>query len=81
MTFLQLYVKGLDFDERLMGLAFLDVSLYVTSIRVFKNFILIGDFAKSIWFVSLQVSLRRSHHWIECKRQDGGRLNSASGLA
>ncbi len=50
----KVYVKGLDDDERLMGLAFLDVMLYVTSIKVFKNLILISDMVKSVWFVSLQ---------------------------
>ena len=38
-----------------MGLAFLDVMLYVTSIKVFKNLILISDIEKSVWFISLQV--------------------------
>lgn len=37
-----------------MGLAFLDVQIYVTSIRVFKNFILISDVLRSIWLISLQ---------------------------
>lgn len=37
-----------------MGLAFLDVQIYVTQIRVFKNLILISDILRSIWFVSLQ---------------------------
>jgi cleavage and polyadenylation specificity factor subunit 1 len=41
-----------------MGLAFLDVNIYMTSIRVFKNFILATDLLKSIWLVSLQVSFR-----------------------
>ncbi|KAK4687316.1 cleavage and polyadenylation specificity factor subunit 1, partial [Tremellales sp. Uapishka_1] len=50
----KVFVKGLDFDERLMGLAFLDVMLYVTSIRVFKNLIIIGDLVKSLWFVTFQ---------------------------
>ena len=51
----QLYVRGLDYDEQLMGLAFLDVMLYVTSIKVFKNLILISDLVKSVWFISFQV--------------------------
>jgi len=50
----QIYVKGLDHDDQLMGLAFLDVQIFVTSIRVFKNFILISDLLRSVWFVSLQ---------------------------
>jgi cleavage and polyadenylation specificity factor subunit 1 len=45
----------LDDDERLMGLAFLDVQIYVASIKVFKNLILISDFLKSVWLVSFQV--------------------------
>lgn len=48
-------MKGLDDDERLMGLAFLDISLYCTSIKVFKNFILISDLMRSIWLVTLRV--------------------------
>lgn len=50
----KILAKGLDYDDRLMGLAFLDVSMYVTSIRVFKNLILVGDFVKSLIFASLQ---------------------------
>lgn len=50
----QLYVKGLDYDAQLMGLAFLDIQLYATTVKVFKNFMLIGDLCKSFWFVSLQ---------------------------
>ncbi|WWC91156.1 uncharacterized protein L201_006097 [Kwoniella dendrophila CBS 6074] len=50
----KLYVKGFDDDQQLMGLAFLDVQIYVTSIKVFKNFILISDINKSFWFVALQ---------------------------
>jgi cleavage and polyadenylation specificity factor subunit 1 len=51
----QIYVRGLDDDSQLMGLAFLDVTIYVTSIKVFKNFILVSDLVKSMWFVALQV--------------------------
>jgi cleavage and polyadenylation specificity factor subunit 1 len=51
----QVYVKGFDDDERLMGLAFLDVQIYVASIKVFKNLILVNDFLKSAWLVSFQV--------------------------
>ncbi|WWD21338.1 protein CFT1 [Kwoniella shandongensis] len=50
----KIYVKGLDYDDRLMGLAFLDMMLYATSMKVFKNFILIGDLCKSFWLVTLQ---------------------------
>lgn len=55
-----MFVKGLDDDERLMGLAFLDVMLYVTSIKVFKNLILLSDLVKSVWFIAFQV---RYSYW------------------
>lgn len=54
----QVYIKGLDYDDRLLALAFADVGLFVTSISVFKNLILFGDAFKSMWFASLQVSHR-----------------------
>jgi hypothetical protein len=38
-----------------VGVAFLDVGVYVTSLRTLKNLLLIGDAVKSIWFVAFQV--------------------------
>jgi cleavage and polyadenylation specificity factor subunit 1 len=55
-----MYAKGLDRDERLMGLAFLDINQYATSIKTFKNFALVGDLTKSMWLISFQVSVHRS---------------------
>lgn len=37
-----------------MGIAFLDVGVYVTSLRTMKNFLLVGDIIKSVWFVAFQ---------------------------
>lgn len=51
----KMYAKGLDRDERLMGLAFLDINLYATSLKTFKNFALVGDLTKSMWLISFQV--------------------------
>ncbi|KZT18929.1 hypothetical protein NEOLEDRAFT_1142724 [Neolentinus lepideus HHB14362 ss-1] len=50
----KIYVRALDLDERLVGVAFLDVGLYVTSLRSLKNLLLIGDGVKSVWFVAFQ---------------------------
>ena len=55
LTIVQMYIKGLDYDDRLLALAFVDVGMFVTSISVFKNLILFGDAFKSITFASLQV--------------------------
>ena len=45
-------------DERLVGVAFLDVGVYVTSLRSLKNALLIGDAVKGVWFVAFQVRFR-----------------------
>jgi cleavage and polyadenylation specificity factor subunit 1 len=42
-------------DERLVGVAFLDVGVYVTSLRCIKNLLLIGDNSQGTWFVAFQV--------------------------
>jgi len=50
-----MHIRAFEHDERLLGLAFLDTSIYVTSIRTLKNLILIGDVEKSVWFAVFQV--------------------------
>jgi cleavage and polyadenylation specificity factor subunit 1 len=50
-------VRALDLDERLVGVAFLDIGVYVTSLRTVKNLLLIGDAVKSVWFVAFQVRI------------------------
>lgn len=52
----QIFIRALDLDERLVGVAFLDVGVYVTSLRAMKNLLLIGDAVKSVTFVAFQVS-------------------------
>jgi cleavage and polyadenylation specificity factor subunit 1 len=49
-------VRALDLDERLVGVAFLDVGIWVTSLRALKNLLVIGDAVKSVWFVAFQAS-------------------------
>ena len=48
-------MRAFDLDERLVGVAFLDVGVYVTSLRAVKNLLVIGDAVKSVWFVAFQV--------------------------
>ncbi|KAI0777316.1 CPSF A subunit region-domain-containing protein [Trametes elegans] len=50
----KIYVRAFDLDERLVGVAFLDVGVYVTSLRAVKNLLVIGDAVKSVWFVAFQ---------------------------
>ena len=52
---MQIFVRAFDLDERLVGVAFLDVGIYVTSLRAVKNLLVIGDAVKSVWFVAFQV--------------------------
>jgi cleavage and polyadenylation specificity factor subunit 1 len=62
---LQVFVKALDLEERLVAVAFLDVAVYVTSIGVLKNLILIGDQVKSVWFAAFQVSRLRAQALVD----------------
>ena len=40
----------------MVGVAFLDVGVYVTSLRTVKNLLVISDIIKSVWLVAFQVS-------------------------
>jgi cleavage and polyadenylation specificity factor subunit 1 len=51
------FVRAFDSDERLVGVAFMDVGVYVTSLRTLKNLLLIGDAVKSAMFVAFQVRI------------------------
>ncbi|KAI8969822.1 CPSF A subunit region-domain-containing protein [Pilobolus umbonatus] len=48
-------IWNLEDDETLVGVAFIDVQIYVTSMSSIKNFILLGDAQKSIWFLGFQL--------------------------
>ncbi|KAG9025986.1 mRNA cleavage and polyadenylation factor subunit [Tulasnella sp. UAMH 9824] len=50
----KIYIRAFELDERLIGLAFLDVGLSVTSLATVKNLLLISDAVKSVWFVCFQ---------------------------
>ncbi|KAG6820213.1 hypothetical protein H0H93_003867 [Arthromyces matolae] len=50
----KVFVRAFDSDERLVGVAFLDVGIYVTSLQTLKNLLLIGDAVKSVTFVAFQ---------------------------
>ncbi|KAG6812354.1 hypothetical protein H0H92_003254 [Tricholoma furcatifolium] len=50
----KVFVRAFDSDERLVGVAFMDVGVYVTSLRTLKNLLLIGDAVKSVSFVAFQ---------------------------
>lgn len=48
-------MRAFDLDERLVGVAFLDIGVYVTSLQAVKNLLVIGDAVKSVWLVAFQV--------------------------
>lgn len=72
----KIFVRAFDLDERLVGIAFLDVGMYVTSLRSVKNLLVIGDAVKSVWFVAFQedpyklVVLAKDIHRISVTRAD-----------
>ena len=51
----QVFVRAFDLDERLVGVAFMDVGVYVTALRCLKNLLLVSDAVRSVWFVAFQV--------------------------
>lgn len=67
-------MKALDFQERLVPVAFLDVGVYVATISVLKNLILLGDLVKSTWFVAFQEDPFR----LEMVAQDFGNVETKS---
>lgn len=50
----KLYVRALEKEEWLISVAFLDCPFYISSIRVVKNFLLLSDAKKSLWFLAFQ---------------------------
>ncbi|CAA7257397.1 unnamed protein product [Cyclocybe aegerita] len=50
----KVFVRAFDSDERLVGVAFMDVGVYVTSLRTLKNLLLIGDAVKSVMLAAFQ---------------------------
>ncbi|ELU39366.1 cleavage factor protein [Rhizoctonia solani AG-1 IA] len=50
----KIFVRAFDLDEKLTGIAFMDVGVCVTSLRPLKNLLLVGDMVKSVWFVAFQ---------------------------
>ncbi|KAI9307983.1 CPSF A subunit region-domain-containing protein [Cunninghamella echinulata] len=48
-------VYSFEDNESLVGVAFIDVNIYITCMCSIKNFILLGDVQKSIWFLGFQL--------------------------
>nr|VWP00056.1 Amidohydrolase family protein [Ganoderma boninense] len=55
----KIFVRAFDLDERLVGVAFLDIGVYVTSLQAVKNLLVIGDAVKSVWLVAFQTLSQR----------------------
>lgn len=51
---LQLFVRSLEKDEWLITIAFLDTPFQTTSLQRLKNFLLLTDVKRSVWFVAFQ---------------------------
>ncbi|KAI0088958.1 CPSF A subunit region-domain-containing protein [Irpex rosettiformis] len=72
----KIFVRAFDLDERLVGVAFLDVGLYVTSLIAIKNLLVIGDAVKGVWLVAFQedpyklVVLSKDYNPISVARSD-----------
>ena len=78
-----MFVRAFDSDERLVGVAFMDVGVYVTSLRTMKNLLLVGDAVKSVMFVAFQVRLMSDHLFMFLTRLAviiGGSIQARTGI-
>ncbi|KAI0224134.1 mRNA cleavage and polyadenylation factor subunit, partial [Massospora cicadina] len=50
----KIILRSFKDGEGLDGVAFIDVQIYVCSVATIKNFILLGDAYKSVWFLGFQ---------------------------
>ena len=50
-----------DSDGPLVGVAFMDIGVYVTLLRTLKTLLLVGDAVKIVIFVTFQVRSFNSH--------------------
>ncbi|KAI8072997.1 CPSF A subunit region-domain-containing protein [Gongronella butleri] len=51
----KVFVYSFEDNESLVGVAFIDVQIYVTTMQSIKNYILLGDIHRSIWFLGFQL--------------------------
>jgi cleavage and polyadenylation specificity factor subunit 1 len=51
----KLIMRKFEDDTTLEGVAFFDLQVYITTITVCKNFLLVGDLYKSAWFLGFQL--------------------------
>ncbi|KAG0368622.1 CPSF A subunit region-domain-containing protein [Gamsiella multidivaricata] len=64
-------VRSFEDNETLTGIAFIDVQIFVTSVKVVKNTIMLADAYKSVWFIGFQdeptklVLLGKDYHPME----------------
>jgi cleavage and polyadenylation specificity factor subunit 1 len=50
----QIIVRTFEDNEHLNGIAFIDAQILPTTLNIVKNFVLLGDFTKSVWFIGFQ---------------------------
>ncbi|ORX60565.1 hypothetical protein DM01DRAFT_1300393 [Hesseltinella vesiculosa] len=51
----KVFVYSFEDNESLVGVAFIDVQIYVTCMQSIKNYILLGDVQRSVWFLGFQL--------------------------
>ncbi|CAG8449548.1 6133_t:CDS:10 [Ambispora gerdemannii] len=50
----KIFIRAFEDNDRLISVAFIDIQIYVNSVVSIKDFILVGDVYKSIWFLGFQ---------------------------
>lgn len=72
-SIVQLYMYQLQNMNDLVGVAFFDAQIFITSCQTIKNYIMIGDMYKSIYFLRWKVRTCTSHWpsrlWLTSRRK------------
>ncbi|KAG9306400.1 hypothetical protein G9A89_018283 [Geosiphon pyriformis] len=50
----KIFIRAFEDNDRLISVAFIDIQIYVTTVASIKDFILLGDVYKSLWFLGFQ---------------------------
>ncbi len=47
--------------EKLTGVAFMDIGIYIKAMRAVKSFLIVGDIQKSVWLLGFQEDPNKLH--------------------
>ncbi|CAG8539305.1 7635_t:CDS:10, partial [Racocetra fulgida] len=55
----KIFIRAFEDNDRLISVAFIDIQIYASSVVSIKDYILLGDVYKGVWFLGFQKLIRR----------------------